>query len=330
MLQHAHRRLALRSPLQGGAGLLGRCEIRRDTVFPDLADEDRLWSLYLDDTNLIEIMERRVAKDLAGKPAEEQLRLRQAYAHWRIPISLEKALERAVQAEKLGAVVDGEAGVLRCATRRAMETVSLVVWVLTQEKVPRKALQVLCGKEVRTLQFRRALFGVYDYIWKEIASGETAVRLDGKSVEELLLGCCCQALRATDLRAKLNGVVTASDACESGGGMTYASKLSLMGVRETVAMEQKSDQIPLEDLGDTSEQTCTLVLDFFAGIGGLSRALKMAGHEVHRLVVIESMAECRRLNTTHWPGCEVFTDIQKWFGHLRGRIPVSGPVEAVG
>ena len=131
VLQHTHRRLAL----------LGKCEIRRDAIFPDLGEESQLWSLYLDDTNLVEIMECRVAKDLAGKPAAEQLRMRQAYAHWGIPISLEKALERAAQAEKLGAVVDGEAGVLRCATRRAMETVSLVFWVLMQEKVPCKALR---------------------------------------------------------------------------------------------------------------------------------------------------------------------------------------------
>ena len=311
VLQHAHRRLALRSPLQGGAGLLGRCEIRRDSIFPDLEEESSLWSLYLDDTSLIEIMDRKVAEELAGKPAAEQLRMRQAYAHWGIPISLDKALERAERAEKLGAVVDGDAGVLRCATRRAMESVSLVLWILGQEKVPRKALQVLCGKEVHTLQFRRPLFGIYDYIWKGIASGESSVRLDGKMAEELLLGCCCQALRATDLRAKLNGVVTASDACESGGGMTYASKLSAMGVRETVAMEQKADQICLDEFQDSAEQQSTLVLDFFAGIGGLSRALKMAGHDVHRLIVIESCAECRRLHAAHWPGCEFITDIQK-------------------
>lgn len=37
-LQH-HRRLAARSPLSGGDGLLGACEIRRDSV-PDL------WSLH--------------------------------------------------------------------------------------------------------------------------------------------------------------------------------------------------------------------------------------------------------------------------------------------
>lgn len=41
VLQHAHRRLALRSPFRGGAGLLGKCEIRRDTPFPNLATDDK-------------------------------------------------------------------------------------------------------------------------------------------------------------------------------------------------------------------------------------------------------------------------------------------------
>ena len=40
VLQHAHRRLALRA-------LLGQCEIRRDSQFPDLVVEEKVWSLYL-------------------------------------------------------------------------------------------------------------------------------------------------------------------------------------------------------------------------------------------------------------------------------------------
>ena len=35
ILQHAHRRLALRNPLSGGGGLLGGLEIKRDAEFPD-------------------------------------------------------------------------------------------------------------------------------------------------------------------------------------------------------------------------------------------------------------------------------------------------------
>ena len=131
VLQHAHRRLALRSPLAGGAGLLAPCEIRRDAEFPDLELETNLWSLYLDDTTLVEIMEKRVAKDLEGKPSEEQERLRRAYQHWGIPVSKEKALIRGEKAEKLGAVLDGEAGVLKGSTRRALEALSLGFWLYT-------------------------------------------------------------------------------------------------------------------------------------------------------------------------------------------------------
>lgn len=67
VLQHAHRRLALRSHLSGGAGLLGAFEIRRDAEFLDL--ERSMWSLYLDDTTLVEILDKRVAKELEGKPS---------------------------------------------------------------------------------------------------------------------------------------------------------------------------------------------------------------------------------------------------------------------
>ena len=102
VLQHAHRRLALRSPLSGGAGLLGACEIRRDAEFPDLELERSMWSLYLDDTTLVEILDKRVAKELEGKPSAEQERLRRAYQHWGIPVSKEKALVRNEAAEKLG------------------------------------------------------------------------------------------------------------------------------------------------------------------------------------------------------------------------------------
>ena len=73
VLQHAHRNLALRNPLSGGAGLLGRCEIRRDSLFPDLEVEDRLWSLYLDDTNLLEVLEEKVAKDMEGKTSASKI-----------------------------------------------------------------------------------------------------------------------------------------------------------------------------------------------------------------------------------------------------------------
>jgi len=125
VLQHAHRRLALRSPLTG-AGLLGHCEIRRDAIFPDLEKEDALWSLYLHDSNLIEVMTKKVAKEMEGRPSEEQEHLRRAYRHWGIPVSLDKALVRASSAEKLGAVIDGDGPGARASAGRLLAMFLLV------------------------------------------------------------------------------------------------------------------------------------------------------------------------------------------------------------
>eukprot|EP00435_Cladocopium_sp_Y103_P034012 s218_g8.t1 len=165
VLQHAHRRLALRSPL-AGAGLLGKCEIRRDSVFPDMSEEEALWSLYLDDTSLLETMSARVAKDLEGVPSEEQLR------------------------------------------------------------------------------------------------------------------------------------------------MVYSTKLTAQGIKESHALDEGLET-PLDVDVNLDEDQVVLVIDLFAGIGGLSRALQLAKVKVARLVVIEQDVECRRLNAARYPGCDLLVDIRK-------------------
>ena len=310
VLQHAHRRLALRNPLSGGAGLLPACEIRRDAIFPELGLEEQAWSLYLDDTNLLEVMEKKVASVLSQVPSDEQERLRKAYQHWGIPVSKDKSLVRAEKGEKLGAVLDGTKGLLKGATRRALETTSLGFWILSQDEVPRKALQVFVGREVHTMQFRRTLFGVFDYVWKDISDGGALESLQVKSVEEILLAGMCKPLRVTDLRAKINDVVTASDASESGGGIVYGGKLTTQGIKDLYLVEEKADEMVDEEI-NLDEPQVTLVFDFFAGIGGLSRALEMAQMKVDRLVVIEQDPSCRRLNSVRWPGCDVWTDINR-------------------
>eukprot|EP00438_Fugacium_kawagutii_P004408 Skav228593 [mRNA] locus=scaffold1161:70199:75552:+ [translate_table: standard] len=310
VLQHAHRRLALRSPLAGGGGLLAGCEIRRDSEFPDMEVEESLWSLYLDDMSLVEVMDRRVAKELSGKPPEEQQRLRAAYTQWGIPYNLEKAKERAAKAEKLGAILDGDAGLLKSSMKRAIDSISLGFWLLRQEKVPRKALQVFLGKETHTIQFRRPLFAIFDYLWKDIGGGESMIKLGAKSVEEILLAGFSQALRFTDLRATLNEVVTASDASESGGGLVYGAKLTKQGLKDSLAVERALEEEPAEE-GDLNDPQKILVIDLFAGIGGLSRALELAQVKVERLVVVENDKKCRHLHKVRWPGCDVWLDVRR-------------------
>ena len=121
---------------------------------------------------------------------------------------------------------------------------------------------------------------------------------------------CLQPLKFTDLRSVLNEVVTASDACESGGGSCYANRLSVRGLTEVVALEEKLEDISKVS-GHLDGPEVILVFDFFAGIGGLSRSLAMAGINVASLVVVELDPDCRRLHRRRWPGCRVYNDIQK-------------------
>ena len=309
LMQHAHRRLALRDPLCGGAGLLPGCEIRKDEVFPVLeCDGDAAWSLYLDDVTILELLEEKAAKSVEGLPADEQKRPRAAYSHWGIPVSKEKALERVRSAEKLGAVLDGERGLLRCSTKRSMETLSLGASLMRREFPLKKSVQVYAGKEVHSLQFRRPMFSILAELWKEIAKESSTCRMGAKVIGEMLLLGCLQAMKFTDLKAALSEVVTASDACESGGGTVYANRLSARGLTEVVAIEEKVEEIKRDFLEIDSKQTI-LVIDFFAGIGGLSRALQMAEIEVHTLVIVEKDPDCRRLHRRRWPGCKIFSDI---------------------
>jgi len=53
-----------------------------------------------------------------------------------------------------------------------------------------------------------------------------------------------------------------------------------------------------------------VVFDFFAGIGGLPRAMELAKMKVASLVVIEIDADCRRLHRRRWPGCHCISDIK--------------------
>ena len=310
LMQHAHRRLALRGFPGGGAGLLPGLEIRRDEIFPEVeCDGGAAWSLYLDDMTIIELLEEKAARSVEGMPAKEQERLRAAYSHWGIPISKDKALQRAQKAEKLGAVLDGEKGLLRCSSKRALDSLSLAAMLMRQEYPSKKAMQVFAGKEAHGLQFRRPMFSILDEVWKEIAKDSPQCHMTGKVVGEILLLNSLQVMKYTDLKAGLSEVVSASDACESGGGTVYANRLSSKGLMEVVAIEEEVDNMGKEYLELDGKQNI-LVLDFFAGIGGLSRALQLAEVEVHTLVVIEKDPDCRRLHRRRWPGCKLVTDIR--------------------
>eukprot|EP00435_Cladocopium_sp_Y103_P043576 s1827_g12.t1 len=306
IMQSAHRRIALGSPLRGGAGLSQLCEISRAAEFPIL-DDGAAWSIYLDDTTIIEKVAEKAVADLLGKSPEEQLRLKQAYSWWGIPTNADKALQRAQEAERLGALIDGKNG--------ALELISLGSWIRQSKEVDRKTLQIYAGKAVHILQFRRCLFSCLEVIFGMIAHGPPRMKVTEALRTEMLVMEVLLPLTQCNLRAAVDPIVTASDACESGGGVCFASRFTRAGEEEVRAMLEGEKPQPAatnRDPTNLGESERVLVIDLFAGIGGLTLSLKKAGLTPHHLAVVEKDADCRRLMRRTYPGADFFGDITKF------------------
>eukprot|EP00438_Fugacium_kawagutii_P024621 Skav207650 [mRNA] locus=scaffold2758:77333:83766:+ [translate_table: standard] len=309
VMQNAHRQIALRSEASLGAGLMEKAEVRKDAEFPEI-DDGPIWQVYLDDTTIVEKIDKAISASLEGKPPEEQQRLRRAYAWWGIPTNAAKALERCRKAERLGAVLDGEQGVLRGSTKRGLELMSLGAHLRTEGAFNKKGLQVYAGKAVHLLQFRRPLFSVLQEVFVAIVQTTEMVELSPSVADEMMVLEALLPSMMCNLKAPVDPVVTASDACESGGGACFASRLSRLGEEELLKkMEEPIPEKQLPSLDFREGQEKIVVIDLFAGIGGLERALKLAGVSPWFSVAVEKDPDCRRCLRRNFPGMEFWTDI---------------------
>lgn len=77
-----------------------------------------------------------------------------------------------------------------------------------------------------------------------------------------------------------------------------------------IALEEKLEKGVEDQIGEDAPEV-VVVIDFFAGIGGLSRSLQLAKIPVAHLVVVEKDQDCRRLHRRRWPSCSLFADIKK-------------------
>lgn len=298
-----------------------------------------LWTIYLDDTTVIEKVADESADEVAAEVAqqlpEEQEKMRRVCAWWGIPINKGKALERVKATERLGAVLDGEKGILRASTKRSLDLIGLGAWVRSARRVPRKALQIYAGKAVHILQFRRPLHSVMDALFKTIIQPSERPVLNTSTCDEMILLEALLPAAQCNLRAKLDPVVTASDACETGGGACYASRLSRMGEDELRRLMEEEEP-PANEISDDprSEPQKVIVVDLFAGIGGLQRALELAGIRPWFKVAVEKDVSCRRCLRKQYPGIELVSDIKQVDakmirGWVSRRKPLSGTVPAV-
>ena len=232
--QHIHRRVARLGLYPNGlsdTGIGSQSEIRRDKALPVGAKSFRI---YLDNFDLLEKVDQRVASVIKGEVSLDTVNLRQQYSSIGLPRHPKKTVSRDSVAEIQGAMVDGVTGRVTPKPSKVLKYLSLGLQLLNEGFANQKQLQIVCGGLVYCTMFRRPLLGLLNGIWRHILSFEGEPPVVKKPIPlqvqfELARFLCALPLAQMNLRTCFLGEVTASDASEYGGGFCVSRGLDPYG-----------------------------------------------------------------------------------------------------
>lgn len=298
LAQHVHRNLTLKSQ-EMGAGRECNApehELRKDRPFPS---GDALWRIYLDNYDLLEKVEATQMVDLEGTQAPGVLALRHEYEFWDVPRNIKKSVQRSSRCEVQGATVDGLLGVAYPRESKLCKYFAMALDLCQRRGATQKQWQVVCGGLVYVAMFRRPLLGGLNKVWQHIESyGGPCHRYQVTPPEcklEVLRFLGCLPLARMDFRLDMHGMVTCSDASNTGGGVCASTAttpfgyLVAQGGLRGELVENRSDHM-------------VLTVGLFDGIGALRVALDALGAQVIGHVSVEKEDFARRVVEAHYPG----------------------------
>eukprot|EP00971_Amphidinium_carterae_P348898 6490729-Amphidinium_carterae.1 len=259
------------------AGLPLRQEARRDRFLPPLtmtAQWRQMWQVYIDDFDLAELFLASQLSEI-GSVSKVQMRVRSAYQAWSAPRSENKAGSRALKATRLGMAVDGETGRLGVPGKKLSRLLLLTRHCMQRGAMTLHTWQVLMGHWVHVLVARRETMSVFSEVWQRMQKWrQRCLPLGSKCQREFCIALCHLPLMHVSLRWQLSDLVSASDASETGGGLTVASQLTHLGEQEVKLLEETPvawgrDEIMVITLNDE--------------VGSVRRAFHRVGLEVSLL-----------------------------------------------
>ena len=294
--QHIHRRvarMALHNPM---VGMGPHQEIRRDRPLPSA---DLLYRVYLDNFDVLELVDRKLAGTLRGEVSAQVLSLRQQYEILGMPRHPKKSVQRQDEAEIQGAWFNGTTGRVTPKPSKILKYVGLGLALLQANRATQKQLQIVCGGFVYCCMFRRALLGMLNAVWKFIVSFEGEPPFISKGLPpvvrlEISRFICAVPLAQMNLSIPFREDVTASDASEEGGGFCISDGVTAVGAHAATCTIRG-------DLPEDSDCVMVLTVGLFDGIAALRVAadalcLPMSGH-----VSCEVNQEGNRVVESHFP-----------------------------
>ena len=312
LAQHIHRNIvgeAVKECVSRGLRAGWEAEHRKDRPF---SWSNPSYRVYLDNFDLLEKCDARLAQDIRGTSSNFVEALRADYAKLHVPRHPKKAVARETKAEVQGAEVDGEAGTASPKSDKVGKYLQLCQLLLQQGRCTQRQMQVVAGGFVYFCTFRRPLLGALNQVWTFIQSfvnGPHTQIIPSGVRSELGRFCLLVPLARMDFRLGLSGVATASDASTTGGGVTASTGLTQVGAIAA--------NYPVRgDLPELSEVPTVLTIGLFDGIGGLRVAADAVGLSVIGHISVECHEPARRVVESRFAGTIFVKDVTEIDGDM--------------
>ena len=152
-----------------------------------------------------------------GKGHELHKLVEDVWARTGLVSSAKKRVSGALSAQELGAWIDGSQHTISSSGDRFIRLIHATLYLLSCRFLNKKSVQVIIGRWVHVLQFRRPLMGTLTHVWKFISTPQPSPAVILATRQELWKLTILSPLMHTFLGATIDDCTTASDASLKGG-----------------------------------------------------------------------------------------------------------------
>ena len=256
------------------------------------------WHVYLDNF----CSGQRVQGDADFQKGQDLHNLvEDVWARTGLVSSAKKRVSGASTAQELGAWIDGDRHTISASGERFIRLVHATLYLLSCRFLNKKAVQIVIGRWVHVLQFRRPLMGLLTQVWKFISTPHPTPAVVLGTRQELWKLTLVTPLMHTFLGASIDDCTTASDASMKGGAVGIGPELSLEGKDFVLSSQVRSGNIGTVPI---------LVISLFNGIGGCFRVYDVLDIRPLGMIAVELHKPAIRIVERRWPQSKTVPDVR--------------------
>lgn len=215
--------------------------------------------------------------------------------------SEDKHVRSAQVATELGVQINGPLGLMGASSDRIYKALLATLGLLSHGPPKVKQLQILLGRWIFILQYRRVAMSILSRSWDYLNQPSKRRSLWKTVCSELSHLVAMMPLLQFDLLTTFNPVVACSDASESGGAVAIATGPTAAGSELSSRISNPARPVDAE----------LLVVSCFNGLGGCFRAYDLAGVRPAAPISIEIDKAAKRVVRTVWPHALEIHDVNE-------------------